>query len=144
MSYIMSTRLSSSHTRPRVHNRIALSRCGDTDTEKGPGARLSVSRTRLFTNLVREVVFTVRAQQRVSRISRTGPRSHPAPRSMLLLPVSSLSLSGGDTRVSLPGAVRLNDSRFARESVIANITWEYPREQGATVRVLPNPGKITA
>jgi len=45
----------------------------------------------------------------------------------------SLSFSGGDTRVSPSGAVRLNGSRFSRESVIANITWEYPREQGATV-----------
>jgi len=123
MPYIMSTRLSSSHTRPRVYNRAFAMR--GHGYEKAFGER-----TRLFTNLVREVVFTVR-EQRVSRISRTGPRSHPAPRSMPLLPVSSLS--GGDTRVSLSGAVRLNDSRFARESVIANITWEYPREQGATV-----------
>lgn len=62
------------------------------------------------------------------------------------LPVSSLSV--GDTRVSLSGALSVGAIRDTRatdgERDGENITPGYSREQGATVRVLPNPGKITA
>lgn len=75
-------------------------------------------------------------------LSRTGLLT----RIRRLLYLSALSV--GDTRVSLSGALSVGAFRDTcatdGERDGGNITPGYSREQGATVRVLPNPGKITA